>query len=100
MFKETRKSGTVMSESTPAPRGAMPPAAQGASAVRAIDRLGVVIGVAAVLTFAAAVAEALGAAYGVTLPLAGGWVPVILGAATLLALGVLWLGLSRLRRTT
>src|SRR6185437_3667347 len=97
----TRKSNTAMTDPTPAPRGAMPPAAvQGASAVRAIDRLGVVIGIAAVLTFAAAAAGALGAAYGVSLPIGGGWVPVMLAGATLVALGILWFGLSRLRRMT
>ncbi len=100
MFNETRKSGTVMSDSTPAPRGAMTPAAQGASSTRAIDRLDLLIGIAAVLTLAATAVEALGAASGASSPGAGVWLPAALGAGTLAALAVLWLGLRALRRTT
>jgi len=78
----------------------MPPAAERAAAARGIDRLSVVVAVAAVLTLAAVAAGAIGIASGAAAPPAGAWLPVLLGAATLAALGTLWLGLARLRRTT
>ena len=89
-----------MSDLTPAQRGAMPPAAQGASAAQAIDRLNVLIGIAVVLTLGAAAFAALGAASGAFTLLAPAWVPAVLGAGTLAVLGTLWFGLARLRRTT
>ncbi len=82
-----------MTDSTPAPKGASLPATQGAPG-RNVDRLDILIGVAACLALAGAIVEAFRG------PLQEVWLPALFAAGTLVALGTLWLGLRQLRRTT